>query len=105
MVSKITQHLPSGLFLAFVAKSLIITPSITDIGTIVCISALVGMQYFLERNAEYSELEKKAEVKLAEMVAIINTQNDVLKKMAIELDGVRNNVSGMKLQQSMKKVI
>lgn len=105
MLERFKQSLSYGLLFASVARTFISTPTLSDMGIILGLCSIAGLQFYLEQNKKYSKLETTVEEKLKDMVHTINTQNEVIKKMALEVDGVRNNVSGLKLQQSMKKVI
>lgn len=105
MIKNLKTNLAGGLLFAFVGKMLVFTPGLADFGIIASLACVLALQFYLERNAKYTELEKRSEEKLDEMKETIGTQNEVLRKMALELDSIRNNVSGLKLHQSMKKVI
>lgn len=87
-----SRYSPLAILLLFVTKMLFISASPAEMGIVFALAAIVGLEKYMERNSH-----------IQEMKISIEKQNEVLKKMAIEIDGMRTNVSAMKLHQGMKR--
>lgn len=99
------KNLPSGLLFAYMVKIIAFGASIPDFGIAGALIAVLGLQFYIEQNKKFKDFEHSTAETLKDMVHTINQQNDVIKKMAVEVDTLRNNVSTLKLVPNMKKML
>ena len=90
-MEKFKKLLPQGLLLAFTLKMLLITPGFSDMGIVLALAAIVGLQNFLERSIEIQDVK-----------TIMAKQSEVISTMAVELSKLKTNVEGIRLKDSFK---
>lgn len=105
------QKVPMGLLTAYTIKLLFTGVNPSEMGVVFALSAgLIAFEYLaksrklqavLEANKEFqSDLSKQ----VADQVHVINKQNDVIQKLAIELQECRNGITSLKASSGLKKV-
>lgn len=85
--------LPLSLLSLLAGKSLLVGTSVSEMGMSLGLVALVSINSILEKHKKIQEIKN-----------VVNEQNKVISKMAEELVEVRNTISTLKLQQSMRKL-
>lgn len=92
-MEKVYHLLPMGLLTAFVGKLVIFGVNSAECGVALGLVALVAMK-------EYVGIKKDA--KMEEIVKTVNMQNDVLAKMATEIDNLKTSLVGVKMGAGFK---
>ena len=93
-MEKIINYLPLGLLSVFVLKLIFFGTNAAEMGIVFALTAYSALK-------DYSEKHKK----IQEISAIVNKQNEVIAKMATEIDNVKTSMVGVKMSQNIKKVI
>lgn len=92
-MQKFINYLPQGLLLSFIIKMLIISTSFSDMGIVFALSAICGIQVYLEKRDEIQEIK-----------TVVNKQNDVIQTMAVELSKIKTQMEGIKLKNEFTGV-
>lgn len=92
-MERLEKILPLSLLSLLVGKALLLGGNVADVGMVSALSLLHGLDVYLSKRK-----------KLQEIQAVVNEQNKVIEKMAVELVTIKDNVGSMKLQNSMRKM-
>ena len=92
---------PLALLCAFTIKLLLLGTSASEMGAIFVLAGLSGFTEFLDRSKRIQEIESNVKTQLDEVRSIVARQNDVIQKMAIQLDDAKAGVTAVKLAQGM----
>jgi hypothetical protein len=93
-MEKIINYLPLSLLSVFVLKLIFFGTNAAEMGIVFALTAYSALK-------DYSEKHKK----IQEIATIVNKQNEVIAKMATEIDNVKTSMVGVKMSQNIKKVI
>lgn len=88
------KFLPIGLLCAYVLKLIMLGTNFPEMGVVFALTAYVAMKDYMDKHK-----------KVQEMSEIINKQNEVLAKMATEVDAIKTSMVGLKMNQGFKKVV
>jgi hypothetical protein len=88
---RVKYYLPfAALIVAILVGAFYLSPIVSSVA-ITCLSALYGMNVYLDKSKRMKEIED-----------IVNKQNEVIHKMAEEVQAVRTSMAGFKLSQNMQ---
>lgn len=93
-MEKIINYLPLSLLSVFVLKLIFFGTNAAEMGIVFALTAYSALR-------DYSEKHKK----MQEVVEIVNKQNEVINKMATELDAIKTSMVGLKMHQGFKKAL
>ncbi len=93
-MEKIINYLPLSLLSVFVLKLIFFGTNAAEMGIVFALTAYSALK-------DYSEKHKK----IQEMSDIIIKQNEVINKMAVELDAIKTSMVGLKMHQGFKKAL
>lgn len=92
-MERLEKLLPLSLLSLLVGKSLLLGVNLPEMGAILSLAALHGLGVYLEKNRKIQEIQQ-----------VVMKQNEVIEKMAKELDGLRTSVAAVKMQSGMRKM-
>lgn len=95
-MEKIYNVLPMGLFSLFIIKLIFGNVNPAECGVALGLTAFMAMKEFIAH---------KKNLKLHEVTETVAKQNDVIMKMATEIDALKTSLVGVKMGQGFKKVI
>ena len=90
-MEKFKKLLAEGLLLSFVIKMLIVSPSFSDMGIVLGLAAIVGLQHYLEKSTEIQDVK-----------TIVSKQTEVIQTMAVEMAKLKTSIEGVRLKESFK---
>lgn len=93
-MEKIINYLPLSLLSVFVLKLIFFGTNAAEMGIVFALTAHSALR-------DYSEKHKK----MQEVIEIVNKQNEVINKMATELDAIKTSMVGLKMHQGFKKAL
>jgi hypothetical protein len=93
-MEKIINYLPLSLLSVFVLKLIFFGTNAAEMGIVFALTAYSALR-------DYSEKHKK----MQEVIEIVNKQNEVINKMATELDAIKTSMVGLKMHQGFKKAL
>lgn len=96
MEKYISKYLLKGILLAFGVKLLVMGVSLPDMGVMLGILAVAGLQEYLDN---------KRDKQMQDVIDTVNKQNEVIAKMAVEISETKTQVSAIKIHSGFKKVI
>lgn len=88
------KFLPIGLLCAYIVKLIALGTSFPEMGVVFALTAYVALKDYLDKHK-----------KIQEMSEVIAKQNEVLAKMATEVDAIKTSMVGLKMNQGFKKVV
>lgn len=92
-MEKAYHLIPTGLFCAFIGKLVVFGVSPSECGVALGLTALMAVK-------EYVGMKK--DLKMEEIVKTINMQNEVIAKMATEVDNLKTSIVGVKMGAGFK---
>lgn len=98
------KSLPKGMFFAYLVKMLIITPSFSDMGILIALASVVGVEIFLEKQKSIDEVKDACAKQVQDIQIVVNKQNDVIAQFAVEFSKMKNDVSGLRIKQDFQKI-
>lgn len=96
MEKYINKYLLKGILLAFGMKLLLSGISLSDMGVMLGLIAVVGLQEWLDN---------KRDKQMQQVIDTVNQQNQVIAKIAAEVADAKTQISTIKLNAGFKKVI
>lgn len=93
-MEKIINYLPLSLLSVFVLKLILFSTTPSEMGIIFALTAYSALKDYLDKHK-----------KIQEISAVVNKQNEVIAKMASEIDAIKTSIVGVKMSQNLKKVI
>ena len=87
------KYVPVGLLCAYVLKLIALGTNFPEMGVVFALTAYVALRDYVEKHK-----------KIQEMSAVIAKQNEILAKMATEVDAIKTSMVGLKMNQGFKKV-
>lgn len=88
------KYVPMGLLCLFVSKLILVGVDYAEMGVAVALIAYAALIDYLEKHKKVQEIE-----------TIVNKQNEVINKMAVEIDNLKTAIVGVKMGQNFKKVV
>lgn len=85
-----------SLFALFITKLVFSSVSGAECGVAIGLTALIAVKEYIGH---------KKNLKLHEVIETVAKQNEVIMKMATEIDAVKTSIAGVKMSQSFKKVV
>lgn len=95
-MEKIISILPIALYSLFIGKLILNGVNAAECGVAIGLTALMAMK---------EHIGHKQNLKLQEVVSTVAKQNEVIGKMATEIDALKTSLVGVKMGQGFKKVI
>ena len=95
-MEKIQNVLPLALYCLFITKLIISGVNAAECGVAIGLTAFMAVKEYIGH---------KQNLKLQEVVDVVAKQNEVIAKMATEIDAVKTSMVGVKMGQGFKKVI
>jgi hypothetical protein len=92
-MEKVTNLIPMGLFCAFIGKLIMVGVNPAECGVALGLIALISLK-------EYVGFKK--ETKIQEVIDTVNRQNEVIAKMATEIDNLKTAIVGVKMGAGFK---
>lgn len=92
-MDRIYDLVPMGLFCAFIGKLVLFGVNAAECGVALGLVALVAMK-------EYVGFKK--DKKIQDVIDTVNKQNEVIAKMATEIDNLKTAVVGVKMGAGFK---
>lgn len=92
-MERLEKILPLSLLSLLVGKSLLLGVNLPEMGAILGLAALHGLSVYLDKHKKIQQIQE-----------VVNKQNEVIEKMAKELDVVRTSVTAVKMQNGMRKM-
>ena len=89
----IKKYVPIGLLCAYLVKLIIYGTNFPEMGVVFALTAYVALRDYVEKHK-----------KVQEVLEIVNKQNEVIAKMATEVDAMKTSMVGLKMNQGFKKV-
>lgn len=93
-MEKIVKFLPLVLLSVFVAKLVVYGVSAPEMGVIFALTGYVALKDYMEKHK-----------KIQEVLTVVNKQNEIIAKMATEIDALKTSMVGVKMGQNFKKVV
>jgi hypothetical protein len=93
-IFKVKKYVPMGLLCLFVGKVILFGTDYSDMGVAIALVAYSALVDYLEKHKKLQDIEH-----------IVNKQNEVISKMALEIDSLKTSIVGVKMGQNFKKVI
>ena len=93
-ILNIKKYMPMALLCLFVGKLLFIGVDYAEMGVAIALTAYSAIVDYLEKHKKVQEIND-----------IVNKQNEIIAKMAIEIDGLKTSIVGVKMGQNFKKVV
>ncbi len=92
-MNKLYNVLPMGLFCAFIGKLVIFGVNAAECGVALGLISLVALK-------EYVGFKK--DKKIQDVIDTVNRQNEVIAKMATEIDNLKTAIVGVKMGAGFK---
>jgi hypothetical protein len=92
-MDRIYRLVPMGLFCAFIGKLIIFGVNPSECGVALGLISLVALKEYVGH---------KKDVKLQEVIDTVNAQNQVIAKMATEIDNLKTALVGVKMGTGFK---
>lgn len=93
-MEKISKLLPLALLSVFIGKLVILGVDAPSAGVIFALTGYVALKDYLDKHKKIQEISD-----------IVNKQNEIIAKMATEIDALKTSMVGVKMGQNFKKVI
>jgi hypothetical protein len=90
----IKKYVPIGLLCAYVLKLIFLGTNFPEMGVVFALTAYVATKDYVEKHK-----------KVQEVLEIVNRQNEIIAKMATEIDNLKTSMVGVKMGQNFKKVV
>ncbi len=97
----INKYYYMGILCAIVGKMLVTGLSIPEALVGLGIIGICASKEYLEKHKDLQEIKEITSKHRQEIDATYNKQNEVIAKMAIEIDNLRTTIGGVKLHQNM----
>ncbi len=85
-----------ALYSLFILKLIVNGVNLPECGVAIGLTAFMAVKEFIAH---------KKNIKLQEVTKIVDKQNEVIMKMATEIDALKTSIVGVKMGQGFKKVI
>jgi hypothetical protein len=95
-MEKIYNILPMALYCLFIFKLIMNGVNAAECGVAIGLTAFMAVKEYIGH---------KKNLKLQEVVDTVAKQNDVIIKMATEIDALKTSMVGVKMGQGFKKVV
>jgi hypothetical protein len=95
-MDKIYNLLPMALYSLFIIKLIMNGVTLAECGVAIGLTAFMAVKEFIGH---------KQNLKLQEVVSTVAKQNEVIGKMAAEIDALKTSMVGVKMGQGFKKVV
>jgi transposase len=95
-MEKIYSVLPMALYCLFILKLIFNGVTVAECGVATGLTAFMAVKEFIAH---------KKNLRLQEVVNTVAKQNEVIMKMATEVDALKTSMVGVKMGQGFKKVI
>lgn len=92
-MEKVTNLIPMGLFCAFIGKLIIVGVNPAECGVALGLIALISLKEYISHTKNQ---------KLQDVVDTVNRQNEVIAKMATEIDNLKTAIVGVKMGAGFK---
>lgn len=93
-ILNVKKYMPMALLCLFVLKLILIGVDYPEMGVAIALIAHVALIDYLEKNKKIQHISD-----------VVNKQNEVIAKMAIEIDSLKTSIVGVKMGQNFKKVV
>lgn len=94
----VVKYIPVGLLVALIGKMLVVgNVSFAEMGVALGIIGYVALRDYVEKHLTIQEGVAKFESEAKEMKDIISKQNEVIVKMATEIDAIKTSIVGVKM--------
>jgi hypothetical protein len=93
-MEKIVKYLPITLLSAFILKLIAFGVNVPEMGVIFALTGYVALKDYVEKHK-----------KIQEIAEVVKKQNEVITKMATEIDALKTSMVGVKMGQNFKKVV
>jgi hypothetical protein len=90
----IIKYLPISLLSLFVLKLVTYGVNAPEMGVIFALTAYTALKDYLEKHKKIQEISE-----------VVNKQNEVISKMAVEIDNLKTAIVGVKMGQGFKKAL
>jgi hypothetical protein len=97
------KFLPLALLTLLVLKQLVHGVDLAGMGVTIALTAVIALKDYLEKQKHIQEIEAHVKKELEDVKHVINTQNEVIEKMAKALDDVRTKAASIQLSQGYQK--
>jgi hypothetical protein len=87
------KYIPVGLLVAYVLKLIAMGTNAPEMGVVFALTAYVALKDYVEKHK-----------KVQEVLDVVNKQNEIIAKMATEIDNLKTSMVGVKMGQNFKKV-
>lgn len=93
-MEKIIKLLPIALLSIFVSKLVLLGVDAPSASVIFALTGYVALKDYLDKHKKIQEISD-----------VVNKQNEIIAKMATEIDALKTSMVGVKMGQNFKKVI
>jgi hypothetical protein len=90
----IIKHLPLSLLSLFVLKLVAYGVTAPEMGVIFALAAYTAIKDYLDKHKRIQEISE-----------VVAKQNEVIGKMAVEIDNLKTSIVGVKMGQGFKKAL
>jgi hypothetical protein len=90
----IIKYLPISLLSLFVLKLVTYGVNAPEMGVIFALTAYTSLKDYLEKHKKIQEISE-----------VVTKQNEVIGKMAVEIDNLKTSIVGVKMGQGFKKAL
>lgn len=98
---KHVKLVPLALLCSYTLKLLFLGTSLSEMGAIFALVSLCGAYEFLDKSKRVEEIQTEVKKQIEEVRATVAFQNDVIQKMALQIDEAKTGVTAMRLAQGM----
>lgn len=92
-MDRIYRLIPMGLFCAFVGKLIVFGVNAAECGVALGLTGLIALKEYIGH---------KKNQQMEEIIKTVNMQNDVIAKMATEIDNLKTAIVGVKMGTGFK---
>lgn len=97
-MDKILNLFPKTLLAAYIIKMITLSPTVNDVGILLALASVVGIQLYLEKNSTVEDVRTDCNKQLAAIKETVNKQIEVISQMSIEVARVKTDMQGVRLK-------
>lgn len=96
--------LPKVVFLSYIVKMIVYSPSSSDVGVILALSAVAAIQSYVDKQKTIQDVQANCNKQIEEIKVVVNKQIETIAIQAVEFGKLRNDMSGIKLKNDFKSI-
>lgn len=103
-MESIVKLIPKAIFLSYIAKMIILSPTQNDVGIILALSGVAALHMYIEKSKSIKDVSDACMKELAIIKEVVNKQSECINLQAVEYSKVKNEVAGLKMKSDFRSI-